>query len=766
MAEELMRKLQVETERDPTSSSGGRERRIRHWLSVVGILLLVLIGFPAAAQPNAKKILVLYSFSNRGTYGGLIDLKSELRAAVPGPIDFYIEYLEGRRLDDEEYEKGELEILKHTYGRMKLDLVLLEDDPALDFGLKHRDELFPGVPIIFFDVDSNKVAEQKMLPGVTGVTAPVDVRGTVNLALHLHPNTSTVAIITGNSSFERYWLRLIHATLLHDHDNVKEVDLVGLPANQLFERAAELPRQTVVLFQLAPQESPQPAIGIHAILEWLAQRFPTYSIFPRYVISAGGDAVGIGGVGYDGMSQLSLVAEEAKRIFSGERPESIPVVEGSGHEVDLDWRELRRWNIPESAVPPGSLILNREPSLWERYRRYAISAIALIVAQALLIIGLLWQRTRKRKVEAVLRESERRFRVMTDTMPTLVWMCDPRGKITYLNERRIAFTGPDPDAGYGETWISYVHPDDLTRMLDTVSRAMRTQRPFSTEYRIRRSDGIYRWMYDVASPRVNGDGTFAGFIGSAIDTTDQKLAQQALQKVSGQLIEAQEKERSRIARELHDDICQRLALLSLELQRVSGPPNKLPAATRKDLEEIRRNCSEIAGDVQSLSHQLHSSKLDILGIVGAIRGFCNELSKQHEVSIEFTDRNVPQPLPNNVSLCLFRVAQEALHNAVKYSGTSQFKVELSATADEVRLVVSDAGVGFDVEKAKRSRGLGLVSIQERMHLVNGRFFVDSKPGAGTKVIISAPLSGKDPGTQAAAGDDQIESIRETGISAD
>ena len=278
------------------------------------------------------------------------------------------------------------------------------------------------------------------------------------------------------------------------------------------------------------------------------------------------------------------------------------------------------------------------------------------------------QRARQRKAEAVLRESEKRFRVMADATPSLIWMCDAQGKVTYLNEQRFAFTGPDPDAGYGDTWIESIHPDDVKGVLESVWQALKDQRPFSNEYRLRRSDGVYRWIFDVASPRVNGDGSFAGFIGSAIDITDQKLAQQALEQVSGQLIEAQEKERTRIARELHDDICQRLALLSMELDQVDRSPQRLPTAAKDNLKEVQKHCAEIAVDVQSLSHQLHSSKLDLLGIAAAIKGFCKEVSKQHKVEIQFAESNVPGDLPRDISLCLFRVCQEALHNAVKYSG--------------------------------------------------------------------------------------------------
>jgi PAS domain S-box-containing protein len=318
-------------------------------------------------------------------------------------------------------------------------------------------------------------------------------------------------------------------------------------------------------------------------------------------------------------------------------------------------------------------------------------------------------------------------------------MCDERGRITYLNGRRLAFTGPVPDEKYGDNWITYVHPDDVERILGALYEALKIKQPFSQEYRLRRSDGIYRWMFDVASPRVNGDGSFGGFIGSAIDTTDQKLAQQALAKISGQLIEAQERERSRIARDLHDDICQRLALLSMEIERANRTSTGSLTATKQSLEDIRKHCSEIVGDVQSLSHQLHSATLDYLGVVTAIRSFCSEVSKQHQVSIEFIDSNVPRRLPKDISLCLFRIAQEAVHNAVKYSGTNRFLVAICSLEDEVQLVVRDAGAGFDVEEAKKDRGLGLVSMQERIHLVQGRFAVDSKPGKGTRVFAAVPF---------------------------
>jgi signal transduction histidine kinase len=176
-----------------------------------------------------------------------------------------------------------------------------------------------------------------------------------------------------------------------------------------------------------------------------------------------------------------------------------------------------------------------------------------------------------------------------------------------------------------------------------------------------------------------------------------------------------------------------------QVKRVSGDS---PETTKDRLQEIRKHCSEITGDVQSLSHQLHSSKLESLGIEAAIRGFCREFSKQHEVDVEFTCRNVPRHLPKEISLCLFRVAQEALQNAVKYSGVGEFTVELLSLEDEIHLAVSDEGAGFDVEEAKQKQGLGLMSMHERVHLAHGVLSVESKPGRGTEVLAVIPLDGR------------------------
>jgi PAS domain S-box-containing protein len=686
----------------------------------VRLFILICLVFPIfdglsfALEPaRAKHVLLLNSFTERSTFDYADNVKSAVRSRVPWPLDFYEESIDGFRLDDAGYEKGLVETFRSSYGKQKLDLVIVMETPALQFAERHRDELFFRAPIVFLDVADIRFAGQAIPPGITGVTENVDVRATIDLAMRLHPDTSTVAIITNTSTLAKYWLGLVHNDLARRSPELTVVDLLGLPPNDLIARVDALPRQTIVLFMERRQESDRPAVQPYEALASVGQRLPTYCIFTELICLGQG---GIGGATYD----------------------DIPIIHGKTSQIRVDWRQLRRWHIPESALPPGSVVLYREPTLWERDRNYIIAAVLIILAQSLLIAGLLWQRARKRKAEAVLGESEKRFRVMADTTPSLIWMADRNGKITYLNSKSVEFTG-DPKAGFGNSWSEYVHPDDLDSVLSVNAHGLVNRLSVSKEYRLRRYDGVYRWMFDVASPRVNGDGSFAGFIGSAIDITDQKMAQDALENVSGRLIEAQEKERSRIARDLHDDICQRLALLSMELEETNRTLDNSSEAADERLKQIQQHCAEIAGDVQSLSHELHSSKLDYLGVAAGIRGLCKEFAKQHKVRVDFKDEGVPTHLPKDISLCLFRIAQEGLHNAVKYSGTTQFAVTLRKTANEVQLEVIDGGLGFDVEEAKRNRGLGLVSMQERVHLLHGALFIDSAPGKGTRVVASVPV---------------------------
>jgi PAS domain S-box-containing protein len=386
-------------------------------------------------------------------------------------------------------------------------------------------------------------------------------------------------------------------------------------------------------------------------------------VFAMDDVDVGRGTVGGAVQSFDRAGQL--VAGMAVRILQGEKPQDIPIARGANAYI-FDWRALRRFGLKESNLPLGSAILNREPSFWEIYSRYLLAGILLFLAQALIIVALLWQRARRRKVEAALarsrdqlrlamdagksvgweldvksgrdtwfgdlqsmfgissdtftghlgdfyryvhpedrqrvaeavstsrqnrepyvaefrivwsdgttrwvasrgehefaangeakrmfgmavditqskqaeaslRESEARFRLVANTAPVMIWMSGPDRLCTYFNQPWLEFTGRSFEAELGNGWAEGIHQDDLERCLDTYTRAFDQREPFQMEYRLQRRDREYRWILDLGVPRLGADGSFAGYIGSCLDVTERKLAEEALSSVSRRLIEA------------------------------------------------------------------------------------------------------------------------------------------------------------------------------------------------------------------------------------
>jgi len=248
------------------------------------------------------------------------------------------------------------------------------------------------------------------------------------------------------------------------------------------------------------------------------------------------------------------------------------------------------------------------------------------------------------------------------------------------------------------------------------------------------SGGTTRLARWEVRPWRASDGTVGGILILTEDITPRKHMEEALSSMTRKLIEGQEQERARIGRELHDDINQRLAMLSLELEELQQNPSEIQ--TR--VQELRNQTTELSNDVQAMSHDLHSSKMEYLGVVAGIKSWCKEFGERQRVEIDFSN-DVHSALTFKIGLSLFRVLQEALHNAMKHSGVKRIEVQLRENSGEIHLTIHDSGKGFDVEAGLQGKGLGLTSMRERVRLVNGAISIASKPMGGTNIHVRVPL---------------------------
>ncbi len=371
--------------------------------------------------------------------------------------------------------------------------------------------------------------------------------------------------------------------------------------------------------------------------------------------------------------------------------------------------------------------------LWGR-----LSISLLNSRPAPLVIAIVEDITDKRTAEEAVRASEKRLlKIFVKQVPAAVAMFDRDMRYIQASERWCADFSLDEAKVLGHSHYE-IFPDIPERWKEIHRRALEGETLRAEEDRWDREGGT-TWLRWEIRPWQNLDGLPGGILIFYEDISRRKQIEVALSDIPRRLIEAQEQERTRIGRELHDDIGQRLAMVVIGLQQLHENSLVLPEV-RGRIGEFQQQISEIAADIQSLSHELHSAKLQYLGIAGAMRGFCREFGEQQKVEIDFQSHDLQSPGSPDTSLCLFRVLQEALHNSAKHSGVRHFEVRLWGTSQEIHLTVKDSGVGIDHEAAKESRGLGLISMEERLKLVNGTLSIESQPRSGTTVHARVPLS--------------------------
>lgn len=337
--------------------------------------------------------------------------------------------------------------------------------------------------------------------------------------------------------------------------------------------------------------------------------------------------------------------------------------------------------------------------------------------------------------KTALQSREELLKIFVKNVPAGVAMLDREMRYLQVSDRWCADYSVDSSQVLGRSHYE-VFPDMPCHWKEVHRRALEGETLRADEDRWDRESST-TWVRWEVRPWQDANDSIGGILIFAEDITQRKQMEEALSSMSRKLIQSQEQERTRIARELHDDINQRLAMLAIELERLQIDPLE----TSSRLQQLREETIAISSDVQALSHELHSSKLEYLGVVSGIKSWCKEFGERQKMEVDFRS-DVSSPLPFEIGLSLFRVLQEALHNAAKHSGAKRVEVQVAEQSNEIHLLVRDSGSGFDLEAAKRGGGLGLTSMQERVRLVNGAIAFESKLLHGTTIHARVPLSAK------------------------
>ncbi len=587
-----------------TDASVNRQalRGLERGLIALALLTSLLLSVAHAAEP--KRVLIIHSFGRDFAPYNIVStiLRTDLTQLMRESVALQEASLDLERGGTPEDERLFLDYLVRRNRGVSPDLVIAIANPAMLFCLRYRDELFPGRPLLVTGLDRRRLETVRLEPTDRAVTVTLDFPAVARTILELVPETSTLALVLGGSQLEQFWGKAIERELAPLAERLRVLPADNLNLDQMRKRVAALPPRSAVFYYMF-------AVGSNGALHEDERALPAIresSSAPVYGIFS--DQLGRGIVGgplVDSRTMGAVTAKLAASMLTGgsigdkvELPIPVPA-------PSFDWRELQRWGIPESRLPPGADVRFRPPSVWEERRQLILAGIAIVLLQAILIASLLLQRSWRKRAE--------------------------------------------------------------TEALG----------------------------------------------------------------MSGRLLTAHEDERRRLARELHDDLTQRLARLAVEAGRLERTAGADAAAMRKDL-------AHLSEDVHAMSYRLHPSVLDDLGLVEALRAECDRVEHSGDVRVEVEAHGVPKAVPSETSLCLFRIAQEALSNATRHGRASAVTVLLTLRDHGLQLAVADNGSGFDPAQSRERASLGLASMRERVRLLRGALDIESTPGRGTTVIAWVP----------------------------
>ena len=762
-----------------------------------GLVWLIGLFTPAAIASGGetskpKEVLLLYSYRHLMPINIEWDrgIRETITSSLGEPVTIDIEYLDFQRLNSRDYRAKWLELVRLKYNELKPDVVIPVHNPTAEFFIENHQSLFPDAAVVFCSISETVRDRLPSTSRMTGVLYRVDFRSTLECARRLLPTTRKVIVVSGTGKTDLTLVAAAKSAFAAERQ-IEFTYWTGVPIDELCTHAARLPSDSVILFLTYDLDREGKLSTSSSDVLRSISPVASVPIFGLYDTLLGQGIVG--GCLASVEEQGRRAGEITIRVLRGERPGDIPFTGTEMNRYVFDWRQLRRWGIREQNLPAGSRVAFRAPTRWEEYGAYITTGAAAILLQSLLIAALLVNRRKRLRAEHIVADrlqfetafsglSARFVHVVPETVHREI-ECAFEQVANLLTLDRGTIFEVSSDGLQLRATLSWVRAgqsqappaialDSISWLWaklnqgDTVHFSSVAELPADAapEKALMLRLGL---KAGVAVP-LKAKGTTFGMVTFGQLTRERSwnetslnrlklvgevlanalahaLADEALcasreeaRQLAGRLLTAQEDERKRLAREMHDDVSQRLAATAItagkfEQQFLAADPSREAMASLKD------QLIELSDDVHRISRQLHPAILDDLGLEDALRSECDRFAEREGVVTHFHCGGLPDRLPKDIALCLYRIAQEALRNVAKHAQTDRVELVLNADAEFLDLEVRDFGRGFVPAEVRCQPGLGLASMEERTRLVGGEITISSVPSQGTSITVRVPL---------------------------
>ncbi|MBF0495042.1 MAG: PAS domain S-box protein, partial [Deltaproteobacteria bacterium] len=732
--------------------------------------LLIACSVQANDSKQVKKILLIHSFEPFMPYTIIVNqsIRSTLQSGTTDHLDLYCEYLDLARFPGEAYLRELLALLQQKYSTRAPDLIFVLLGPAFDFTLKYRDQIFPETPIVFCSLEKRQIEGRHLRPNVTGVISHLDSKGTLDLALKLQPEIKQVVVVTGTNENDQAYTKTTRQAFREYEDRLKFDYLTGASYERVMATVKTLPSDTIVFYVTMFQDGTGKAYVPREVLASLAQvsSVPIYGIAEQYL----GYGI-VGGHLTRGQDVAQKAAEVALRILRGEKPGDIPITE-SPNAAMFDWRQLRRWGIDESRLPPDSIVQYRVMTIWETYKLHLIGVITFCVLESLLIFILLVQRMKRRKAERALMLSERKLLLHLEQTIVGVIEWDAQFRVIQWNPAAETIFGYNRPEAMGSYAADLVIPPNAIDEVEQVWNKLMTQAggTYSTNENRTKDGGIIicEWFN---TPLVDQDGLVVGVMSLVRDITERKRAEEEIRQLNAELeqrvadrtaeLQAKNQELEAFTYSVSHD-------LRAPLRGIDGYSrllledhlHQLDEEGRMFLQTIRQATEQMSQLISDLlAYSRFERRVLTPGLVNP-RALFEAILAEHAADLENRRIKITVAIPfESVTTDvegLTQALRNLLDNAIKFTGKvpePRIEVGGSVNEDTYSLWVQDNGVGFDMRYSNRifeifqrlqrvedypGTGIGLAIVAKAMQRMRGRVWAESAPGQGATFYLEIP----------------------------